>query len=116
VRYMMLIYGDETYMDRLSEADRQARMGAWMEYSAALEAAGIARAGEQLQRTATATTVRDDGGKPLVSDGPFAETKEQLAGYIVIDVETREEAIAWAHKCPAAAVGAVELRPFVGEM
>jgi hypothetical protein len=111
MRYMVLIYGDETWMDRLSEEERAAHMQRWNEHSAELQAAGVVRDGAALDKTATATTVRRRDGRPLVSDGPFAETREQLAGYYVIEVESRDDAIAWAEKSPAVAHGTVELRP-----
>jgi hypothetical protein len=67
--------------------------------------------GAALDKTATATTVRRRDGRPLVSDGPFAETREQLGGYYVIEVDSRDDAIAWAEKSPALAHGTVDLRP-----
>ena len=65
------------------------------------------------QPTPTATCVRDDGGEPLVTDGPYAETKEQLGGYYLLDVADLDEAIKWAHKCPGAQYGTIELRPIM---
>ena len=111
MRYLLLIYGDESTLASMSEADLQADMAKWWEYDGAIKAAGAATSGEALQPTSTATTVRDGGGKPIVTDGPFAETKEQLGGYYVLDVENLDAAIEWAHKCPAATNGTVELRP-----
>ena len=111
MRYVLLIAGDETWMDRQPEAEQQAHMQRWADYDQAMRRAGIGRAGDALQRTSTARTVRDQGGKPLVSDGPFAETREQLGGFIVIEVDTLDEAIEWAHRCPAVVHGAVEVRP-----
>jgi hypothetical protein len=111
MRYLLLIYGDESRFAQMSEAETQADMGQWFEYDAAIKAAGASPGGEALQPTATATSVRDDNGDPLVTDGPFAETREQLAGYYMLDVENLDEAIKWAHRCPAAKGGTVELRP-----
>jgi hypothetical protein len=111
MRYLLLIYTDESIYTSMSEAEMQADMAKWWEYDNAIKGAGAASAGEALQPTSTATTVRDDGGKPIVTDGPFAETKEQLGGYYVLDVENLDAAIEWAHKCPAAQYGSVELRP-----
>jgi hypothetical protein len=111
MRYLLLIYGDESYYAQMSEAEVQADMQKWFEYSAALDEAGANRGGEALQPTATATSVRDDNGNPLVTDGPFAETREQLGGYYVLDVENLDEAIKWAHRCPGAKTGTIELRP-----
>ena len=111
MRYLLLIYSDESMLASMNEADMQADMAKWWEYDSAIKGAGAASSGEALQPTSTATTVRDDGGKPIVTDGPFAETKEQLGGYYVLDVENLDAAIEWAHKCPAAKYGTVELRP-----
>jgi hypothetical protein len=111
MRYLLLIYTDESYYAGLSEAEVQADMQQWWKYTEEIKAAGASPGGEALQPTATATTVRDDGGRPLVTDGPFAETKEQLGGYYLLDVENLDAAIEWAHKCPAAKYGKIELRP-----
>ena len=111
MRYLLLIYSDESMLASMNEADMQADMAKWWEYDSAIKGAGAASSGEALQPTSTATTVRDDGGKPIVTDGPFAETKEQLGGYYVLDVENLDAAIEWAHKCPASQYGKVELRP-----
>ena len=111
MRYLLLIYSDESMLASMNEADMQADMAKWWEYDSAIKGAGAASSGEALQPTTTATSVRDDGGKPIVTDGPFAETKEQLGGYYVLDVENLDAAIEWAHKCPAAKYGTVELRP-----
>ncbi len=111
MRYLLLIYMDESALGSMSEAELQADMARWWEYDSAIKGAGAASSGEALQPTATATTVRDDGGKPIVTDGPFAETKEQLGGYYVLDVENLDAAIEWAHRCPNQRYGSVELRP-----
>ena len=111
MRYLLLIYTDENYYAGLSEDEMKADMGEWFEYTNTLRDAGATTGGEALQPTATATTVTDDGGKPLVTDGPFAETREQLGGYYLLDVANLDAAIEWAHKCPAARYGKVELRP-----
>ena len=111
MRYLLLIYMDESTLASMSESDLQADMAKWWEYDSAIKAAGASPGGEALQPTSTATTVRDGGGKPLVTDGPFAETKEQLGGYYVLDVENLDAAIEWAHRCPSMNYGSVELRP-----
>ncbi len=111
MRYLLLIYSDESTLASMNEADLQADMAKWWEYDGAIKGAGAATSGEALQPTSTATSVRDDGGKPIVTDGPFAETKEQLGGYYVLDVDNLDAAIEWAHKCPAARYGTIELRP-----
>jgi hypothetical protein len=113
MRYMLLIYGQEGQWGNLSEAEQEAEMGKWYAYTEEMRNAGVSTQGEPLQPTATATCVRDDGGEPLVTDGPYAETKEQLGGYYLLDVADLDEAIKWAHKCPAAPVGTIELRPIM---
>ena len=107
MRYLLLIYTDESAYAAIAEAE----MPRWGEYTSAITESGASSGGEALQPTSTATTVRDDGGKPIVTDGPFAETKEQLGGFYLLDVENLDAAIEWAHKCPAAKYGSIELRP-----
>jgi hypothetical protein len=111
MRYLLLIYADQDAYGKLSEAELQADMQKWIEYTAAITAAGASPGGEALQPPSTATSVRDDGGKPVITDGPFAETREQLGGYYLLDVENLDEAIKWAHRCPGAKAGTIELRP-----
>ncbi len=113
MRYMLLIYGGEAAMANATEAERQAEMVKWGEYTEDMRSSGVFVAGDPLQPIATATTVRDNGGEPLVTDGPFAETKEQLGGYYVLEVADVDEAIKWAHKCPGARRGSIELRPIM---
>ncbi len=113
MRYMLLIYGGEAAMANATEAEQQAEMAKWTEYTEDMRSSGAFLAGDALQPTATATTVRDGGGEPLVTDGPFAETKEQLGGYYVLEVADLDEAIKWAHKCPGARYGSIELRPIM---
>jgi len=113
MRYMLLIYGDETNRPNGSEAEQQAEMQKWFDYTEEMRAAGVSQLGDALQPTATATTVRDQGGEPLVTDGPFAETKEQLGGFYLLDVADLDEAIKWAQKCPGARYGSIELRPIM---
>jgi hypothetical protein len=85
--------------------------GAWRSYSQALVDAGVYVAGAALEPPARATTVRVDEGRRRVQDGPFADTREQLGGFIVLEVPSLREAIDWAALCPAAAYGAMEIRP-----
>ena len=93
MRYALLIDGEETWMDGLSEEEQSAHMQRWAEYDQALRAAGVAVAGDALGRTATARTVRSRNGEPIVTDGPFAETREQLGGFIEIEVDSIEQAV-----------------------
>jgi hypothetical protein len=114
MRYMFLVYSRERDFAAASAEDRERiRAGHWavMDESRRKE---VFIAGEPLQPTATATTVRKENGKPLVLDGPFAETKEQLAGYYILDCANLDEAIAWAAKIPTGCQGGegcIEVRP-----
>jgi hypothetical protein len=114
MQYLLLIYGDEQarneQWERLSEAEQKQMMDQWWTYSKELEDAGVHVAGEALHPTETARTVRVRDGEQLVTDGPFAETKEQLGGYYVVDVESEEEALRWAAKIPSAPYVSVEVR------
>ena len=113
MQYMLLIYGNEANRGNGSEAEQQAEMKKWFDYTEEMRSAGVFKAGDALQPTATATSVRDDSGDALVTDGPFAETKEQLGGYYLLDVADLDEAIKWAHKCPGSRYGTIELRPIM---
>jgi hypothetical protein len=108
---MLLIYGDESGRGNLGEAEQEAEMAKWFGYTEEMRSAGVMSAGDALQPTATATSVRDKDGEAMVTDGPFAETREQLGGYYLLDVPDLDEAIKWAHKCPGARYGTIELRP-----
>ena len=116
MRYMMLIYSKEKDGGMPVEERDQLKAA----HRAVLEAAGrkgILLGAEPLSPTSTATTVRMQDGKPLVTDGPFAETKEQLAGYYILDCENLDEAIEWAAKIPTACKGregCIEIRPLPG--
>lgn len=87
--------------------------GAWREYVDAIRAAGVLVGGNALQPPATGLVVTTRGGAAQVLDGPYAETKEQLGGYLVIEVADMAAAVGWAERCPAARRGAVEIRPVV---
>jgi hypothetical protein len=114
VKYLLLIAGTEQRLNGngVPEAEAAARTQAWATYTTELVAADKMRAGERLRPVATATTVRFNNGQRLISDGPFAETKEQLGGFYIIDAKDLDEAVAWASKMPHLADGgAVEIRP-----
>lgn len=111
MKYMILIYADENGWAQMSPDEQTQAYGAYMAYSEALVAAGKMVSGDELKPVATAKTIAVRDGKASVKDGPFADTKEQLGGYYLIDVATEAEAIQWAQKCPGAQHGAVELRP-----
>ena len=88
-------------------------MDAWMAYFGAMGEAGIVRGGEELQPNHTATTVRLRDGKRLVQDGPYADVKEQLGGFAIVEVDDLDTALEWAARSPAATTGCVEVRPVV---
>ncbi|MBL8521520.1 MAG: YciI family protein [Betaproteobacteria bacterium] len=113
MEYLLLIYADEKAWSTLSKDEVGQIMAAYGTYTQELIAAGVMRGGSELAPTPTATTVRVRNGKTLTTDGPFAETKEQLGGYYLIDVPNLDEAIKWAAKIPSAASGSVEIRPQV---
>jgi hypothetical protein len=111
VQYMLLIYDDPNVLAAMSEEGSKAFFGEYFAYSDELQAAGAFVAGDALQATTTATTVRVRDGQTLSTDGPFAETKEQLGGYYVVEVPNLDEAIAWAAKIPSSRIGSIEVRP-----
>lgn len=111
MRYMMLIYLDESQMTAPTPGQVTDMSAAYVAYTKALKDAGVWRAGDALQPTRAATSVRLAGGKTNVTDGPFAETREALGGYYLIDAPDLDAAISWASRCPAAGRGTVELRP-----
>ncbi|MGA2778038.1 MAG: YciI family protein [Steroidobacteraceae bacterium] len=111
MQYMLLIYGDEKRWGEMSETEIQQTMEAYVDFSKALAASGALRGGSELSSVSTATTVRVRNGKALATDGPFAETKEQLGGYYLIDVPNLDEAIKWAARVPSALDGSIEIRP-----
>jgi hypothetical protein len=110
MKYMLTLIGEEGGWDDVTPEQMQAEMGRWEEFGKALEQAGAFLAGEGLQESATATTVRVDGDERVVTDGPYAETKEQVGGFYLIECENLDEAIEWAKKVPLSA-GGVEVRP-----
>jgi len=110
VKYMLLIYGDER---ALNDAEREQCYRESTELAHQLHAAGQYLAAAPLHPTSTATSVRVRRGRPLVTDGPFAETREQLGGYFLIDAKNVDEAIAVAARIPLARLGTVEVRPIV---
>jgi hypothetical protein len=111
VKYMMLICRDEEVWDKLSVTERQRIYADTVELSEDLRSRGQYLAGFPLHPSSSATSVRVREGKRFVTDGPFAETREQLGGYMIIDVKDLDEAIAVAGRIPLARTGAVEIRP-----
>ncbi len=115
MKYILLIYENEKRWESASRDDLEKVLAAHGAYGEAMANAGVMRGGAELKPTATATSIRFNGGKPKTVDGPFAETKEQLGGYYVIEVDNLEQAIEWAEKMPAMQNGIVEIRPLGAE-
>ncbi len=111
MRYLLMIHSNEAGEASLTPEQGQQVMAAYMAYSEALKKAGAFIGTERLRPTATATTVRVANGKTDVQDGPYAESKEQLGGYYLIDAPDLDAALAWAARCPGASHGVVEVRP-----
>jgi hypothetical protein len=112
MRYVMLIY--ETPADFASRRPEQTEpyVAAWRAYYRALVGAGVhVEGGAPLKEAGTATTIRVEGGQRHVQDGPFADSKDQLGGFMILELESLDAALEWAARCPAAATGAVEVRP-----
>src|SRR5262249_44729773 len=113
MKYMLLIHTDEQAWRGLSDPERQRIYGEYRQFIQQIQSAGQHLAGSQLQPTSLATPVRVRNGKRLVTDGPFAETREQLAGYFLVEAKDLDEALAIAARIPSARDGAIEVRPVV---
>jgi hypothetical protein len=111
MKYMLLIYHDEQAWNRHTEAERQQIYGEYRQLIQQLESGGQYLAGDELQPTTTANTVRVRDGKPMITDGPFAETREQLGGFFLINAKDLSEAAGIAGRIPSARTGAIEVRP-----
>lgn len=111
MEYLALIHADESVWERMTDADREAAYEQYGEFARAASSAGVLVAGEELGPTTSATTVRVRDHERLVSDGPYAEVKEALGGYFILDCASIDDAIGWAARIPAAEHGAVEVRP-----
>jgi hypothetical protein len=111
MQYLLLIYRNEAEAAKMSEADIPVMTKEYGEYTQGIIKSGHFRAGDALQPTRTATTVRVRDGKTMTTDGPFAETKEQLAGYYLVEAKDLDEAIRLAARIPNARDGAIEVRP-----
>lgn len=110
MRYMLLIYGEEPTTPP-SQEENDAVMAEWWAYDSAIRGSGVYLAGDALQPSQTATTVRLEDDERIVTDGPFAETREVLGGYYLVDVPDLDAALEWAAKCPGAKFGSMEVRP-----
>jgi hypothetical protein len=111
MKFVLVIYESPANFDARHDANRSRYVGAWRAYYKALVDAGVYVGGAPLKEVATATTVRLKDGKRHVQDGPFAEGKEQLGGFILLELPSLDAALDWAARCPAASSGALEVRP-----
>jgi hypothetical protein len=111
MQYALLIYDDESMWAKMAADERGALMDEYRAFSASLVASGQMRGGEPLTPSSSATTVRVRSGDRVVTDGPFAETREQLGGFYVIEAKDLDEAVAIASRIPSARFGTIEVRP-----
>lgn len=113
MRYLLLIYGNEAEAMQMSKEEQDAISNDYWVYTNEIRASDVHEGGEALLPTTTATTVRVRNGATVTTDGPFAETKEQLGGYYLVNCKDLDEAIAWAAKIPGARTGSIEVRPIM---
>lgn len=113
MQYLLLIYGHEDQFDKMSPTEQKKIDQEYMEFSKSIAASGHLRGGNELDRISKAKTVRVREGKRSVLDGPFAETKEQLGGYYLVEAKDVEEALALAARIPSARWGSIEVRPII---
>jgi hypothetical protein len=114
-KYAALLYRTEAESPAPGTPESAAVYRAWGAFNQDVKQAGVLASGAGLQPTATATTVRVRGGQTLLTDGPFAETREQLGGILVLECQDLDEALQWASRIPDAATGSIEVRPLWGE-
>jgi hypothetical protein len=110
MEFIALIHGNEAYWEGLSDAEREGLYERYGEFGKAARAAGVLVEGKELGDTRSATTVRVRDGKQLVTDGPYAEVKEALGGFYILDCPSLDDALGWAARIPSAAYGAIEVR------
>ena len=115
MQFALLIYESPNAFGARNADENDPYLGAWRAYHKALVEAGVFAGGNPLQAPETGTTVRLKDGKRRVQDGPFADAKEQLGGFTILEVPSLDEALDWAARCPAASIGAVEVRPLSPE-
>ena len=113
MKYLVMIYSDEVADARRPQEELDAEMQRYFAFTESSRSAGVCAGGEALHPTTTATTVRVRDGKTMTTDGPFAETREQLGGFYLLDCKNLDEAIQWAAKIPTASHGSIEVRPVV---
>jgi hypothetical protein len=115
MQFALLIYESSEAFAARKNDENDPYLGAWRAYYKALVEAGIYVGGDPLQLPETGTTVRLNEGKRRVQDGPYADTKEQLGGFIIVELPSLDAALDWAARCPATSAGAVEVRPLAAE-
>jgi hypothetical protein len=111
MEYLLMIYAEEAPERAATPAQEAEMLAAYGAYTEALQKAGVLRGGNRLRPTAAASTVRLKSGRTEVLNGPYAETREQLGGYYLIDAPDLDAALGWAARCPGASHGTVEVRP-----
>jgi len=111
MQYLLMLYSNESRWPNMTPAEQERGIAAYKAYTEALSNAGVLKGSNRLQPSSTATTVCVADGKSQVLDGPYADSKEQLAGYYLIDVPDLDAALSWAARCPGASHGIVEVRP-----
>lgn len=111
MKYLLLMYADESIGSKFSKEELQAAAKTWAEFRKEVAASGALISSNGVAPGTSATTVRVRNDKTLITDGPFAETHEQLGGYLLVDCQDLDEAIGWAEKIPTARYGSIEIRP-----
>ena len=111
MKYLLLMYADESIGSKYSKEDRQAASKTWAEFRHEISASGVLISSNGVAPSTSVTTVRVRNDKAMITDGPFAETHEQLGGYFLVDCKDLDEAIHWAEKIPTAKYGSIEIRP-----
>jgi hypothetical protein len=113
MQYILLIYENEAEAKARNKEESQRIFSEYMAFTASIKESGNLRAGEPLESASTATTVRVKGGKTVRTDGPFAETREQLGGFYIVEAKDLDEAVGFAARIPAAKTGSIEVRPIM---
>ena len=113
MQYLLLIYGNEGYFNKLSKSEQEKISQEYGEYSQSIAKSGHLRGGNELDVVKKAATLRMRNGKRAVTDGPYAETKEQLGGYYLVEAKDQKEALALAERIPSARWGSIEVRPII---
>lgn len=110
MQYLFALYQDESAWPKMTKQEQEQGVAAYAAYTEALKTAGVLKGSNRLQPSASATTLRTTNGKAQILDGPFADSKEQLAGFYLIEAADLDAALAWAGRCPGAHHGVVEVR------